>query len=304
MSYQEHNPGRCLKYGRRSWITCPSSTSSPRTTDCPTRRSGLWQDQSASSSPKQQQRPYRAALRSASRVPDFSHHRPPAASSSIPASSHFSPKLVLSGSRKGAFVRAEKKPRPHGSDMAPAFHGRHGQVTRTRQWIERLHWTDSPVMTNCAKWDQILDSLGQDHILTTDLLRISRSEVHTSDVASSICENPLPDSRGLGMDNIVMRDPSRSARRDDGMCNNCCTKCIQLGLMCLIITVSQEGVKRITASLSVSYFHPLFYPLFSRGALEHCLYVKVSLFYSVYKVLVEEMSSYVFLLSKNRSILE
>lgn len=304
--YQEHNLGRYLRYDRRNWITCPLSTSSLRTTGCLTRRSGSRRDQCASSSLKEQRQPRRVVPRYASRMTDFLYLWSPATSSSTPASSHFPSRAVLRGrSLKEAAVRAAKRrTRPRGSDMAPFDHWIHGHATRTRQRTERLSWNGNPVMTTCAKPDQNLDTLVHDQVLTTDLLRIRRSGLRNSDVASSICENPPPDSRGLGLDNIVMRGPSRAARRDDGVCNNCCTKCIQLGLMCLIIIISQEGVGRITASLSVPYFHPLFYSLFSRGDLEYCLYVKVSLFYNMYKDLVEEMSSYVFLLSKNGSILE
>lgn len=305
--YQEQPLGRCLKCDRRNWTTCLLSTSSLRTTDCPIRRSGSRRDQCASSSPKERRRIYRVASRSASHVSGFSHNWSPAASASTPASSHFPSRAVLCGrTLKGGAVRAAmRRIRARGSGMTrPATHNEHGHANRTWQRIDRRNWTDNPVMTTRAKFDQILDALRQDHVLTTDLPWTRRSGVRTSDVASSISENPPPDSRGLGLDSAVMRDPSRSARRDDGVCNNCCTKCIQLGLMCLIIIISQEGVGRITASLSIPYFHPLSYSLSSRGDLEYCLYVKVSLFYSVYKVLVEEVSSYVFLLSKNGSILE
>lgn len=304
--YREDNLDRYLRFDQRNWNICPLSTSSPRTTDCPIRRSGSRLDQCVSSSQKEHRRLYTVASRSASQVSNLSHHWPPAASSSPSASCHFPLRAVLRGrSLKVAVVRtAKKRTIPRGSDMAPTIDKKQDNSTRKWQWIGRFRWTDNPLMTTRAEFDQILDTLGQDQVLTTALSRTRRSGIHTSDVASSICENPPPDSRGLGLDSTVMRDPSRCARRDDGVCNNCCTKCIQLGLMCLIIIISQEGVGRITASLSVPYFHPLSYSFSSRGDLEYCLYVKVSLFYSVYKVLVEEVSSYVFLLSKNGSILE
>lgn len=189
-----------------------------------------------------------------------------------------------------------------GPDMAVALQCGNDYVTRTRLWILRLCWIRF-LMTTRASSDQAPDTPGQNPVLTTDLPRTCRSGDRTSDVASSICENPPPDSRGLGLDSVMMRAPSRGARRDDGVCNNC-TKCIQLGLMCLIIIISQEDVEGITASFSVPYFHPLSYFLFSGGDLGYCLYFKVSLFYNVYKVLLEEVSNYVFLLSKNGSILE
>lgn len=303
VEYQEDKHVQCLRFAPRRWTTCLSSTSSPRTTGCPTRRSGSRRDQCVSSSFAERPRPHRAALQSASRASESSHYWPSVAPSPTLAFMYFSSRSWRrGGSEKGATEAARRKLRMRGPDMAVALNSGNNQATRTRTRITRLRWTNF-MMTTCAKSDQIQDALGHDPVLTTDLPRTCRSGNRTSDVASSICENPLPDSQGLGLDNMLMRDPSRDARLDDGVCNNC-TKCIQLGLMCLIIIISQEGVGRITASFSVPYFHPLSYSLFSGGDLGYCLYVKVSLFYGVYKVLMEEVSNYVFLLSKNGSILE
>ena len=275
--YQEDQQKQCSRFAPRHWTTCLSSTSSPRTTGCPTRRSGLRRDQCASSSYAGRQRPHRAALQSASRKSAPSHYYPPVASSLTPAYHYFSSRSwKRGGNRKEATEAAWRKLRMRGPDMAVTLESGNDHATWTRPWIIRLRWTNY-LMTTQAKYDQVHDTLSYNPTLTTARPRTCCSGDRISDVASSICENPLPDSRGLGLDSTMMRDPSRNARRDDGVCNNC-TKCIQLGLMCLIIIISQEDVGRITATFSVPYFHPLSYSLFSGGELEYCLYVKVSLF--------------------------
>lgn len=304
VEYQEDKPEQYLRFAPRRWIICLLSISNPRTTACPIRRSGSRRDQCASSSLAGRPGPYRAALQSTSRVSEpFNSRLSVVVRPSTLVYHYFPPRSwKLGDNQREATEAAWREQNVYGSDMVVALHCGNDYVPRTRPWISLLCWICF-LMTTGASSDQAPDTLGQNTVLTTDLPRTCRSGDRISDVASSICENPLPDSRGLGLDNVTMRAPSRGARRDDGVCNNC-TKCIQLGLMCLIIIISQEDVEGITASLSVPYFHPLSCYLFSGSDLGYCLYFKVSLFYNVYKVLLEEVSNYVFLLSKNGSILE
>lgn len=106
----------------------------------------------------------------------------------------------------------------------------------------------------------------------------------------------LPRKRGSG---------ARTQRRV--VVSKYCTKCIQLGILTInIIIRHEESVGSVTASLSSLRFHPLFSFLFYMGDLRYGFYVKYSVFYYLYKVLVKcIMCPIMFLLlGKNGSILE
>lgn len=132
------------------------------------------------------------------------------------------------------------------------------------------------------------DSPDDDLALMTDLSRTYRSELSCIvDVASSICEKTYPDARVMGIQWTYKRNPrgcARTWRNKDGV-SNFCTKCIQLGFLCLI-NIS-HGIVPVTASISCLHFHPLFYFLFYRGDSRYCLYIKDSIFYNLYKVLTK-----------------
>lgn len=200
--------------------------------------------------------------------------------------------------------------------------GRHGPIGQESYDIDseaavdhslgnRL-WTYSlqrlmDLMTTLARIDPMITQNVDDQAMMTNAIMtiIHRSELLCIDVASSICEKPHPRARDLGTKRTCeqcLEGNARPERRDDGVIN-ICTKCIQLGILCLII-VSNRSVLRVTASSSLLNFHQLFLYLSYRGDLRYCLYFKYRFFYNLYKVQTMEVSYYVFLLDKNGSILE
>merc|ERR1711915_25380 len=74
-----------------------------------------------------------------------------------------------------------------------------------------------------------------------------------------------------------------------------CTKCIQLWIWCLII-IRHKNVLRVTAILSFLYFHRLFFFLSYRGDFRYGLYIRIGFFYNLYKVVLSDMSKYVFII--------
>lgn len=300
--------GRCLKFGRRTWPIFPSLTSTRQTTACPTRRSASRLAPSASSRVTELQLLHWTALMSSlAAMPlvwaSF------AAWLRLPIRG-FSPKMLRrcrwDRCSAGGFPwRLENCER--GGESAAA-----GGRTAPRLWTyTRPRWTDD-LMTTLARPDlpkdpESSDSPGDDLTLMTDLSRTHSSEISCFvDVASSICKNTHPEVRDMGMERTYKQSSRGFARTKgaDGVSKDC-TKCIQLGFLCLII-ISNNGVKRVTASSSFLYFHPLFYFLFSRGDLRYCLYVKDSFFYNLYKVLTTcwKCPIMFLLLDKNGSILE
>lgn len=146
--------------------------------------------------------------------------------------------------------------------------------------------------------------------LMTDrcVTRTYRSESSCSvDVASSIFEKNHPEFRAMREVRTLAlaRDGAAKPQRRENGVINICTKCIQLGVLCLIF-VSHKSVCRVTASSSSLYFHQLVSSLFTWGDLRYCFYYKNSLFYNLYKVLTKCWNCPImfFLLDKNGSILE
>lgn len=164
------------------------------------------------------------------------------------------------------------------------------------------------LMTTLARPDHSITWNVDDRaIMTNDVMTVNySSEISCIDVASSIRENTHPrasDLRYRWTCEQCLEGNARPQRRENGVIN-ICTKCIQLGFLCLII-ISNISVLRVTASSSfLLNFHRLFFYLFYGGELRYCLYFKDRFFYNLYKVLMMEMSYYVFLLDKNGSILE
>lgn len=95
-------------------------------------------------------------------------------------------------------------------------------------------------------------------------------ECVVKDVASSsISKNTHPFMRDLGKeekqrtcDQYLLIGKVRTQRHDDGVVVIICTKCIQLVLLSCLIVISTRSVLRVTASLSLRYFHRLFLCLF------------------------------------------
>merc|ERR1719427_547063 len=149
-----------------------------------------------------------------------------------------------------------------------------------------------PMMTLARPDHSITRNVDDRAIMTDDVMTINySSELSCIDVASSICENTDPRTRDLGNKwtcEQSLEGNARPQRREDGVIY-ICTKCIQLGFLCLII-ISNRSVLRVTASSSFLYFHQLFLYLFYRGDLRYCLYFKYRFFYNLYKVQMMEVS--------------
>lgn len=306
MAYQGKRE-QYLRSGPRNWPIFPSSTSSPQTTDFPTRHLALRRAPSASNSSTE---PIPAAIVSFSCWADSPRWTLAPVGLQLP-SRGFIQASWMCWCDPSSGCGAPGRPEACGIGMTTAADGCYKPRRRRLRLCtgpRRIDSTMTPARPDHSMDPESSDSPDDDMALMTDRSRTLRSELSCFvDVASSICEKTYPDSRVLGLGRTYRHSPRGSAktwRCENGVSSNC-TKCIQLGFLCLII-ISHGIVVPITASISCLHLHPLFYSLFYRGDLKYCLYVKYSFFYNLYKVITKcWMCPIMFLLlDKNGSILE